>query len=429
MDAKIESLSEWKKTISVEIPKEEVEKEFGKILNNVKKDISIQGFRKGKVPEKVVIARYGESMLVETAEKLISQSFQKACIDNKINPAGDPIFEETKINTKEIAPISFKAVVEIDPEIEVKGYKNLGVKVEEVKVSDSEVDEIIEMIKNQRAELNETNEPIKKGDVVGLKYENVVIAGEKTEKMPAPQMIEIGTATLVGLNSELLGLSVGDKKEITLTFPENYPMAEYSGKSASTEVEITQVRSKTLLPFDEEFFAQIGTPAKNEEELKVIVKDNVLQKKKNEAKEAASEKVVKKLLEKHDFYVPEGRIKYYLENLRRNEAHYFNAKNPQPSIEEYLENRSEEAIHNIRRFRILDYIVKNENIKVGQEELDAHIETIAKAYNYPFEELKESLRKNGETINIREELKIAKVFSCLIGETKWEDACTTPEPK
>ncbi|MCL2844244.1 MAG: trigger factor [Chitinivibrionia bacterium] len=422
MSTKVESVNEWKKRILVEIPKEEVQAEFDKILKDVAKKVDIQGFRKGKVPEKVVISRYGEGMIMEATEKLISRSFHKACMDNQLNPAGDPVFEDTKINPKEIDAISFAAVIEIDPEIKIDGYKDLKVKINEVKVENNEIDAIIDTIKNQRAELNETNEPIKKGDVVGVEYENIVIDGAKAETFPATKMFEVGNATLPELNTELTGKKTGDKKDISFTFPKDYPLNDYAGKKASATVEIVQVRAKTLIPLDEEFFKQIGTTATNEEELKVIVKDNVLNKKKNEARDEACEKAVDELLKKNDFYVPEGRIKYYIENLHKNEAHYFNAKNPQPSLEEYLEKRKDEATKAIRRFRILDYIVKTENIKVSAEDVDAYIENIAKMYNYPFEQFKESLRKNGETVQIREELKIAKALNCLIGEVKWEDA-------
>lgn len=421
MDAKVESAGEWKKVISVVIQKEEVQKEFDKILKNVQKDVNIQGFRKGKVPKKMVISRYGENMIMEASEKLISQALQKACIENKINPAGDPTFEDVKINVKEISDVSFKATVEIDPEIEIKGYKDLKIKVEDVKVDDGEIDAIMETIKNQRAELNETEEPIKKGDIVAVKYENVMVNGEKTDILPAPQAIEIGNAPLSELNTELLGLKKGDKKNISFVFPENYPLADYSGKNGSAEVLIENVRAKTLLPLDEEFFAQIGTPAKNEEELKVIVKDNVLNKKKSEAKVVAHEKAIEELLKSNEFFVPEGRIRNYIHNLRHNEESYYSAKNPQPSFEEYLTTRRDEAEKNIRRFRILDYIVNKENIKVSAEELDAYIENIAKMYNYPFEEFKEQLRKKGETLQIREELKIGKALDCLVGLVKWED--------
>lgn len=422
MNVKVESAGEWKKAISVEFSKEEVQKEFDAILASAKKTADIQGFRKGKVPEKVIISRYGENLIIETAENLFADSFAKVLKENNINPAGDPLFEESKVNTKEIAPISFKAVVEIDPEIKIKDYKNLGIKAEKVKVEESEIDIVIEAVKSQRAELNETDEPVKAGDVVSLKYQNVVIDGENTEKLPAPYAVEIGKSPLPELNSELVGLKIGDKKEISFVFPVDYPIADYAGKPGAATVEILQVRAKTLLPLDEEFFEQIGSTARNEDELRDIVRENMLQKKKNEAKEAASEKAIDKLLAMNEFFVPEGRIKYYIENLRDREASYFNAKNPQPTLEEYIENRKEEAERNIRRFRILDYIVKTENIKVAQEELDAYIESIAKAYNYPFEKFKESLRKSGETLHLREELKIAKALDCLIGEVKWEDA-------
>jgi len=422
MSVKVESLSEWKKRISVEIPKEEVQQEFNKVLADVKKNVDIQGFRKGKVPEKIVTARYGEGLILDAAEKLISRSFSKACEDNGINPAGDPIFEEPKVNVKEISAISFSAVVEIDPEIKIEDYKNLKIKVKEVKVEDDELDAVMDGIKNHRVELNETNEPVKNGDIVGLKYENAVIDGEKSETFPAPQMIEVGKAALQELNKELIGKKTDDKLNISFTFPADYPMPQYSGKKASATVEVTQVRAKTFLPLDEEFFKELGTPAKNEEELKAIVKDNILHKKKGEVKDEACEKAIDELLKKNDFYVPEGRIKYYIENLHKSEAQYFNAKNPQPSLEEYLEKRRDEATKAIRRFRILEYIVRTENIKVTAEEVDAYIENIAKMYNYAFDTFKESLRKSGETLQIREELKIAKALNCLIGEVKWEDA-------
>jgi len=130
MNVKVESAGEWKKAISVEFTKEEVQKEFDAILASAKKSVDVQGFRKGKVPEKVIISRYGENLIIEVAEKLFADSFAKTLKDNDINPAGDPVFEESKINTKEIAPISFKAIVEIDPGIKIKDYKNLGIKVE-----------------------------------------------------------------------------------------------------------------------------------------------------------------------------------------------------------------------------------------------------------------------------------------------------------
>jgi trigger factor len=422
MNAKVESVGEWKKSVSIEIPKEEVQKEFNRILGEVKKSIDIQGFRKGKVPGNVIISRYGESLIKQAAEKLFSESFDKVCKDNKISPASDPIFESTDVNMKEISDISFKAMVEIDPEIKIENYKKLGVKVNEVKIDDGEVEAVIETVKNQRAELNETQEPVQKGDIVSLKYENVVIDGEKTDNLPAPLTIVIGNAPLAELNTELLGQKAGFKKDISFVFPENYTIADYSNKPASASVEITQVRTKTLLPLDEEFFAQIGVTAKNEDELKIIVKDNMLHKKKNEEKEAACERAIEKLLAENQFFVPDGRIKSYVESIYWNEKPYYNAKNPQPSFEEYLETRKDEALKNIRRYRILDYIVREENIKVGSQEVDAHIENIAKTYNYPFEKFRESLRKNGETLRIREELKMRKALACLIGEIEWDDA-------
>ena len=415
MDAKIEAgKTENEKVISIVIPKEEVQTEFDKILTNVKKDVNIEGFRKGKVPANIIMSRYGESMIMEASEKLISQSLHKACIDNKINPAGDPIFEDVKVNTKEVSEVSFKAIVELDPEIEVKGYKDLKVNIEEVKVDDAEIDAIMESIKNQRAELHETEAPIKKGDIVALKYENAKVNGEVTENFPAPKMIDVGNAPLAELNTDVLGLKNGDKKKVSFVLPD--------GKKAVAEVVVENVRAKTLLPLDEEFFAQMGVPAKNEEELKAIVKDNVLNKKKNEAKESAIEKATEELLKKNEFFVPQGRINYYIQNLYKNEEKYYNAKNPQPSFEEYLKTRREDAIKNIRRFRILDWIVSKEDIKVSAAEVDTYIENIAKAYNYPFEEFKEQLRKSGETLNIREEMKISKALDCLVGVAKWEDA-------
>ncbi|ERP32209.1 trigger factor [Chitinivibrio alkaliphilus] len=420
MDAVVSSPEPCKKVIEVEIPVDQVNEQFEKKLKKYGREVSLPGFRTGKVPAKVIKARFGDSIRAEVIEGLINESYGKACNDHKITPVSSPVIEDLQSDDVN-APITYKASVEVDPEISLSGYKDLDIAVDFEEVTQEEIDGALDNIKSQFAEFSDLSRPIETGDFVTLSYSDFTVDDDTPEEDPAPGLIEVGTAPLDELNSALLGMNQDEEKSITVTFPDSYRMEKFAGKTGSFSIIVKKVQERTLPETDDARILEMAKVDSAEALQERLKKD--LQKQKDEsAKNSAYEKAIDQILsmDGNDFEVPPARIEAYVKHIREQEARYYPQGN-QPSLEEYAERFHETAKKTLKRFRILDYIAQEDKIKPSKEDVDGKIQELADQYNQDFDTIKDMLRQNGATIQIREELKHEKVLDTLIGIIPWPE--------
>lgn len=421
MNVEVKETSAVERALEVSIPQEDLRAPFEKKLNRYRKEIQIKGFRQGSVPKNIIISRFGESIrhevIDETVNELLTNEMKKA----GIVPVGRAKVENFKDDQEN--PITFTAIVQVDPEIDIKGYKDLGITVPDTLVLEEEAEGEYNRLMQMWSRDAHVDRPAEKGDVVIGDYLEVIIEGE-TQELPEQREFRslIGESASPGFDEGLLGVSAGETKEISFKYPDDHKDEKYRGKSATFKVEIKDIHEVLPPTKDEEFFKQIGV--KDDEELKQTIRENLATNKRNAAKTKALNEAIDKLIEMNPFEVPSARvedlIRYTLSKHSGNQAEEI-----QPTEEE-MNALSPEAIREIKKHRILDFIANAEKLKATPELVDARVQQMANAYNIDAETLKTHLRKSGRLIQIREELRIEQAADFIVGirteETKEEEA-------
>ncbi len=418
MKATISEPQSWQRAINIEIPNEDVQKEFGTKLTKYRRDVKLHGFRPGKVPAKLIQSRYGPVIRAEVVDELINKSFKQACAENNIIPISEPKISDLKAEKEN--PVSFKVEVEVDPKIEITGYKKLKIKVSQKKIKDSDVDTALNDFKERMAELKDVDRPSEKGDFVSVEYLDATVDGEPKEDLKSPQQpIEIGKGTLKDFDKGLSGLSKDQESDLSVKFPKDYHDKDVAGKTANLKIKVNKVQEKVLPEVNEEFCRKVGNCA-NEDALRDAIKADLEAQEKERARTEAQNKAIDALIEKNDFEAPPSRVEFYIDKVMEEQGKYYPAGKA-PDREEISRQFRDIGINAIKRYRIVEYIAGKEKIKATQEEVDRRIQLIADQYNQPFEEVKATLRKNKATMEIREKIKEQKTLDSLIGEVPWED--------
>ena len=416
MTASIKETSSTTRNVEITIPQEALKAPFERKVTHYRKEVQLKGFRAGNVPRNIIINRFGKTIRGEVIEELMNSTLSEELKKANIIPVSRVKVEDFKDD--EQADITFTAIVEVDPEIEIKDYKNLGITVPAVVVSEEEVKSEVERVLQMYSTAESVDRESKKGDVVVGNYLEVKIDGENKE-IPEDREFRslLGESASPGFDEGLTGTKKGETKDIHFVYPQDHKDEQFRGKTADFKVEITDVREIHAPKMDEEFFKKVGV--KDEAELKDNLQTSLLNNKKNSLKNKAVNEAIDKLIEANPFDVPHSRvidlIKY---TLKRNAG---TNEDIEPS-EEQLKTLEPEAIREIKTRRILEFIANAEKLKPTQAAVDARIEEIAKAYGVDAKSLKDHFRQSGRSVALREELRIELAENLIVGIQQEEEA-------
>jgi len=410
MSVEIKETSATVRTLEISIPQADLAAPFEKKLSQYKKQVALKGFRQGMVPKAMILKQFGDSIrhevVNETVDKVVSEELKKA----NIIPVGQ--LKVTKFNDDKETAVTLTVEVEIDPEIDIKGYENLGITVPATAVHEEEVQDELNRMIQMGSRDEHVDRAAAKGDVVVGNYIEVVIDGEKQE-LPENKEFRslLGESASPGFDEGLMGTSAGEKKEINFKYPDDHKDERYRGKTAQFKVEITDVREVKPPKFDEEFCKQIGV--KDEAELKNNITESLANRKQDEAKNKAINEAIDKLIEANPFEVPHARVVDLIKwTINRNVQDPKDAVEP---TEEQIESLSGEAIHEIKKHRILEFVATKEKIKPSQDAVDERLKMMAQAYQIDFETLKGHMRQSGRINGLREELRFQMAGEFLVG--------------
>ena len=415
MKATVSVPESWKRVIEVELSVEEVNVAFEEKLTKYKKELKLPGFRPGKVPSTLIKQRFGGSIRAEAVDELVQKSFREACDQNKINPIAQAKIKDVKAEENE--PVSFVIETEVDPDIEVKGYDKLKVKVAPKKIKDGDVDDAIKGLQERFAEFKDVDHAAKKGDYLRFEYLKVTIDGVERPEVKNPTYpIEIGGENkLKDFDKGLIGHSAGETVDIEVKFPKDYSETDVAGKTGQFQIKITAVQEKILPAVNEEFMKKMGNYS-DEATFRANVKENLEKEEEKRSKNEAYDEVIGKIIKDNDFDVPPARIEQFIDYMYNEATKYNRPGMPMPAREEIAGQYTVAAIQSIKRQRILDYIARKENIKPAQEDVDKEIQRLSEMYNQPFETLKQAFRKNGTVNRIRDDIREQKTLDYLVGE-------------
>ncbi len=410
MSAEIKETSATKRTLELTIPQADLKVPFEKKLAQYKKQVTMKGFRQGMVPKAMVLKQFGDAIhheiVNEMVDKIVNEELKKA----NIIPVGQ--LKVTNFQDDKENDIKVTVEVEMDPEIDIKGYADTGITVPDTAVHEEEVKDELDRMIQMWSRDEHVDREAGKGDVVVGNYLEVVIDGEAQE-LPANKEFRslLGESASPGFDEGLMGVKAGDKKEINFKYPDDHKDERYRGKTAKFNVEITDVRKIVPPTFDEEFCKQIGV--KDEEDLKNNIAESLANRKRDAAKAKAVDEAIDKLIEQNPFEVPHARVVDLIKwSINRNVQDPKDAVEP---TEEQVNELSGEAIREIKKHRILDFIATKEKLKATQEAVDARLKLMAQAYQVDFETLKGHFRQSGRINGLREELRIQLAADFIVG--------------
>lgn len=393
--------------LDLEIPGENLATLVETKIETYRKKINLPGFRPGKLPKDVVKKRFGASIRAEAIEDLVDKSIREALTEKKILPVAPGQVE--KLEAPEAGPIKVKYLFEVDPEIELKDYKGLGVKLEKTEIKDTDVDARIEEIRQQTAQIVRPERASQTGDLITARYKKILVEGVE---MPAPVPVfqaELGKG-IPAVDAALTGASVGQELSIDFTFPADYADASQAGKAARYEVVVEGVFERKLSEVTDEWASQLG-PFKTLADLRDRVRKDLEQNAENTAKQKAHDEAMDIVLSRNPFAVPKARVEHFV-NWQRDRMIRQGAQVPE--LPELMQVFGAEAEKQLRRQRAIEWIAEKEEIKATTEEVDARIKAMAEQAGISAEDAREELRKSGRLMEVRESIRMEKTADWLV---------------
>ena len=408
-----------KVVISFSASKEEFAKGLDSAFKRAVKRVNAPGFRKGKLPRAVFNKMYGEEALYQDAvDAVLPAAYTKAIDELKVSPLAMP-----DIDVKEISKengVSFEAVVTVKPNVELGEYKHLGIKKEEVEVTDADVEERLERLLSNQAEWQIKEGEAKKGDIVVIDFKGF-IGDEAFEGGEAKGYeLELGSGSFIpGFEDQLEGKVAPVDTEVNVTFPENYQVADLAGKEAKFEVTIHDVKEKVLPELTDEFVKEFSKEAASTvAEYKEKLRGEIKVQKEEAAAKAYSDKVISTAVENAKLTVPTKLIdqevnsmfEQFAGNLSRQGLSFelYEQFTGKGADELKVEMRAD-AENKIKTSFVLGEIAEVEKVEVTDADIDAEVKELATMYNMT----EEGVRTRISVEDLRGELIIQKTVAFL----------------
>lgn len=407
--------------LTVEVDAETFNKALDDAFKKVVKQVSIPGFRKGKVPRGLFEQRFGvESLYQDALDILLPVEYPKAIDEAGIEPVDRPEIDVEKIEKGE--SLIFTAKVTVKPEVKLGDYKGLNVEKEDTSVSDEDVQEELKAMQNRQAELVVKEEgAIENGDTVVLDFEGFV-DGEAFEGGKAENYsLEVGSGSFIpGFEEQLVGLEAGAEKDVEVTFPEEYHAEDLAGKPAVFKVKIHEIKAKELPALDDEFAKDVDEEVETIAELTEKTKKRLEEAKENEAEGKLREELVAKASENAEVDVPQAMVDTELDRMMKEfeqrlqmqgmnlELYFQFSGQDEDALKEQMK---EDAAKRVKSNLTLEAIAAAEDLQVSDEEVEEELSKMAEAYNMPVENIKQAI---GSTEAMKEDLKVRKAIDFLV---------------
>jgi trigger factor len=410
----VSTVADCKRSLEIEIPLEEVEKIRQRVTNSLKTRVRLPGFRPGKAPLNLIQSRFESEIRTEVLEVLLPEAFRKHVEEQGLKVVGRP--DVSDLHFEPGQPIRFKAEFEVAPEFELEPYRGLPAKYEEPTVTDEELEKRVESIRESKADfVNIDPRPIESGDYVLVHIKS--LAG-LAEKMEQDVQIQVGGPdTMVGFNEALIGASPDEVKEVEITYPEEHGTASLAGKTVSFELTPKFVRRKELPALDDEFAKDLGD-YQTLDELKEALRKSIYQEKQYSSQQAAKEELIDRLVERHQFPIPEAYVDRQVENQVTAQLRDLAGQGVDPSTlkldwAKIKENQRDKAVRSIRASLLLEKIAQQEGIAASRDEVDREVQRIARQEREALPVTRARLEKDGIMERIANQIQTGKTLQFL----------------
>lgn len=419
MQVTVETLEGLERRLNITVPAANIEDAVTAELRNIAKNRRFDGFRKGKVPLKMVAKMYGKAVRQDVMGEVMQRHFIEAIVKEKINPAGAPTF--APVENKEGEDLVFDATFEVYPEVALKGLEKITVEKPATEVQDADVEEMIETLRKQQASWAEVDEVAEDGkratiDFIGS-IDGEEFEGGKAESFP----LEMGAGRMIpGFEDGISGKKAGEKFEIDVTFPEDYHAENLKGKAAKFAITINKVEARELPEVNDDFIAKFGVSEGGVDALKAEVRKNMERELKQAVKNRIKEQAIDGLVKENDIQVPSALIDQEIGTLRQQAAQRFGG-NPEAAEQLPRELFEEQAKRRVVVGLLLGEVIKSEELKADDDKVKSLIEEMATAYEDPSEviayyEQNEQMMNNMRNVALEEQAIDAIISKAQVSE-------------
>ena len=405
MSLKIEKLENSMAKLTIEVDSAEFDKALVKAYQKNKGSISLPGFRKGKVPQAMVEKMYGPAVFYEDAANfIIPEAYEKAYEECELEITSRPEIDVVQIEKGK--NFIFTATVAIKPEVTLGEYKGIEVAKADTEVTDEEVEaELKKELEAQSRMVIVEDRPVQDGDLATIDYEGSVdgvpFDGGKAEEYA----LAIGSHSFIeGFEEQVIGMNIGEEKDINVTFPEEYHAKELAGKPAVFKVKVHEIKTKELPEADDEF-AQEVSEFDTLDEYKEDLKKNIKTRKENQAKAEKEDAVIEKIIETATMELPDPMVNDQVENMINDMAGRMQQQGL--SMEQYMqftgmdmdklkEQMKPQAVKRLKSRLVLEAVAEAEKLEVTDERYTEEIANMASMYQMDADKLKELIGENEE---------------------------------
>lgn len=412
--------------LSFVVEAEKFDEAMKKVYAKTAKYFTIPGFRKGKAPMNMVEKQYGTEIFHEdTFNELVPEIYETAIKENNIQVVSNPDIDITQIGKGK--DLIFTAIVQIKPEVKLGKYKGIELKKIEYNVSDHDIEhELGHMAEHNARLVSIEDRPVEKGDITVIDFEGsidgVPFEGGKAEK----HELEIGSNTFIpGFEDQIVGMKLEEEKDITVTFPEDYFSKELAGKPAVFKVKLHEIKKKELPKIDDEFAKDVSE-FETLAELKNSIKERMQKANEEKAKYEMEDAALKAVSDNVEIDIPSGMIDAEIDNMMKDIeqrlqyqgltlAQYFTLSGKtEAQVREEMKEQAEKAV---KSRLVIEAIIKAEDIKPEEKEVEEKLKEMAKNYG----KTEEEMSKN-EYIKeyIENNMKVEKAIEFIVNNAKIE---------
>jgi trigger factor len=419
MQVSVVDVSPLTKTLKIVVPGDIVAKKIEDAYNELRAEVSIKGFRKGKVPRKVLEKGYGEKIKMEVGEKLVQDTYFDALEQTDCKPVVHP---EIKSHTfAEDGTFIYEAEIDVKPQFELGQYKGIEVEMPKVVVTDEAVAAEIEALRKEMAPLrNVEDRGVRENDLVVVDFQGYDDNGEAMKSVRAENYsVEVGSGRQgKEFEGACLGLKKGEETSRVIEFPPSFPNPILAGKKVEFKILVREVKERVLAEVNDEFAQDVGEEFKTLDLLKEHVRRKIEKQRTDAQAGDLTDKIMMKILEKHDFEVPGRLVAYEVnEQIKQLEDHLqkqgLTLESAGMTHEKLVENYKDAAARRVRGDFILKKIAEAEDIKISDEDISRGFERIASQYHMPVDEVKKYFRSRNELLPFMNELLSEKILEFL----------------
>jgi len=434
MQVTVEDISSVKKTLHVEIPREEVVREIDKAYEENKKNAKIKGFRPGKAPRSVLEKMFKKDVLADVSSRLIQISFIDAVKEKDLRVVGRPKLDPPELDLSQ--PYKYAATVEVTPLIADLDLKGMKLKRTTYQVSEPEVDAQLKMLQKNLARLQKIadSRPVREDDHVlidfaGFKDGKPFADTPKTENFT----LRVGAGTVLKeFDQQLIGMTAGETRDFPVTFPSDYGNKALAGQTLTFKVTLSEIREEILPEINDEFAKNAGR-FETLEDLQRGIMANLTQGYEKRVEQELSEQIFTGLLERSQFEVPEALVELELDGIIEEAERSFSYRNKSLqdaglSREVIAEKYRDTALKQVKRHLILSKIIDQEKLELSENELNEAIQKMAESFQQPVAEIQRYYRENPEKLDYyKHALLEKKAVKLVLDGSTIEDI--GPEPR